>query len=133
MAGFFGKIFSAVKGFFTGSKTSPQGTEASPQPTEPIIHHRTEDPEPMIFGSKVRTKIGMAQWAESGLWATVESSYVQAIKYDQSKHELHVRFATATCRYSNITLEFAHEMFQSPSMGQFVRSKLWKIKPYSKV
>jgi hypothetical protein len=58
-------------------------------------------------------------------WSLLDSSNVEAMKYDPDKGELHVKFKTGgTYIYEAVPPDVAEDMYHAPSAGRFVQENL---------
>lgn len=81
-------------------------------------------------GPKIQGKIRVGKWLtdEAPFWVNVVSSYVTKILYDSNTSKLYVNYlGRATCRYDNISMQLAKQMFFAPSIGRFARKHLFPL------
>ena len=82
-------------------------------------------------GPKIHANIGKSQWANSGQWVGVKSSWCRKIRYNQEKQKLFVQFKSSfIARYPNIPVSLAKQMFLANSQGKFVHKYLYRL-PYT--
>lgn len=67
-------------------------------------------------------------------WIYVDSSNVEAVSYDESNRELHVRFLSGgEYSYHAVPREIFDELLNSSSIGSFINRELKKVYDFSKV
>lgn len=98
-----------------------------------VLKYLTEKPGPKIQGG-----LGKEQWADTGAWVTVRSSWCAAIRFEGDGSDnpdqigvLSVQFDDgAICRY-RISRATAQMMFEANSIGKFTREILYHL-PYER-
>jgi hypothetical protein len=69
-------------------------------------------------------------WLYGGQWDFVSSSWIRKIRYRYDDRELDVGFkGGVVCTY-NVSPSIARDMYEAPSMGQFVWAELYHL-PYT--
>jgi len=77
-----------------------------------------------------RHHVSAKDWADTGVWVNVKSSWVQGIMYNAEEKELNVEFKSGiVCQYPNIQSATARGMFNASSLGKYVHRHLYD-KPY---
>lgn len=63
-------------------------------------------------------------------WEEVDSSMISAFRYDESKHNLEVKFQnTDTYRYLNVPVEVVEGLRQAESKGSYMQSMVIDVYP----
>jgi len=83
---------------------------------------------------RVLDHLSANQWIERKIWARVESSNVNRIRYDIDVQELYIEFNGGTVYlYRQVPSHVASDMFNTDSMGKFVHRRLKNNFPYRKI